>query len=181
MSAFRRRSPLLAPLVSSTAVGKTSVVARRPPVTCSSSGSSFQLTCREMNRASLVVANAAYPRANTPGGVVGLTYRSLALSGNSSRTLVPRVRSHAAQRLGAKRPAHEQPHRAACLMPVRSSAVLGGARYCSAFRPQHWKNTNDTTKVRGSSRWRFRCFSNSVSSLSSIRFRSSRRSRRFST
>src|SRR5262244_2422927 len=77
MIAFRRRCPLLAPLVSSTAVGKTSVVAKRPPVACSSNGSSFQLTCREKNRASPVVANAAYQRTNTLGGVVGLTYRSL--------------------------------------------------------------------------------------------------------
>src|SRR6476659_7013067 len=100
MIAFRRRAPLLAPRVSSTAVGKTIVVARRPPVTCSSNGSSFQLTCREMNRAILVVANAAYQRANTPGGLVGLTYRSLALNGNSSGTLVPQVRPHAAQRPG---------------------------------------------------------------------------------
>ena len=55
---------------------------------------------REMNRAILVVANAAYQRANTPGGLVGLTYRSLALNGNSSGTLVLPVRPHAAQRPG---------------------------------------------------------------------------------
>src|SRR4029434_5889275 len=49
MIAFRRRAPLFAPVVSSTAVGNTSVVARRPRVTRNSSGSSFQLTWRDTN------------------------------------------------------------------------------------------------------------------------------------
>ena len=47
MIAFRRRAPLFAPVVSSTAVGNMSVLAIRPRVARSSSGSSFQLTWRD--------------------------------------------------------------------------------------------------------------------------------------
>jgi hypothetical protein len=59
MMALRRRAPLFAPRVSSTAVGKKSVVVRRPPVTRNRNGSSFQLPWREMNRAMRLAANAA--------------------------------------------------------------------------------------------------------------------------
>src|SRR4029453_5656417 len=47
MIAFWRRAPLFARVVSSTAVGNTTVVARRPRVARKRSGSSFQLIWRE--------------------------------------------------------------------------------------------------------------------------------------
>src|SRR5262245_1588850 len=76
MTALRRRAPDCAPVVSSTAVGNTSVVARRPFVARSSSGSSFQLTWRETSLERRVAAGAAAARTNIPGRGVGSTYLS---------------------------------------------------------------------------------------------------------
>src|SRR3954469_12428592 len=82
MMALRRRAPVLAPSVSRTAVGKTSVVANRPPVIRRRNGSSFQLRCRETNVAARVAASAAYARANHPGSLLGSTVRSAAGTGS---------------------------------------------------------------------------------------------------
>jgi hypothetical protein len=95
MTACAGARPFSAPSVSSTAVEKTSVVARRPPQSRSSSASSLQLRWRETNLPHRVAAIAAKVRARVPGGRVGsmcrtvatiVTYSSIAMTRSPLRT-----------------------------------------------------------------------------------------------
>src|SRR5215216_5472234 len=88
MTALRRIAPLLAPRVSSRAVGSTRPIPIRPRVSRNRYGSIFQTSFDERSLPSRVLENAAYARLNQPRVRLGSTYLTRAGIGGSpvSRT-----------------------------------------------------------------------------------------------
>src|SRR5919112_612375 len=117
MTARRRTAPVRAPRVSSSPVRTTSGDARRPLLSRSSHGSTYQLTWREKNNQTRVDATAARRRRNQPGRLLGSTVRGprvMSLSfvhGESRDSLHEDGREHAVELLGC---AHD---------PDRSNAI----------------------------------------------------------
>src|SRR5215213_8015833 len=83
MTALRRIAPLLAPRVSSRAVGSTRPIPIRPRVSRNRYGSIFQTSFDERSLPSRVFENAAYARLNQPRGRLGSTYLTRAGIGGS--------------------------------------------------------------------------------------------------
>src|ERR671914_1815211 len=75
MTARRRTAPVRAPRVSSSPVRTTSGDAKRPLLSRSSHGSTYQLTWREKNNQTRVAPTAARSRRNQPGRRLGSTVR----------------------------------------------------------------------------------------------------------
>src|SRR4051812_3449751 len=90
MTALRRTRPLRAPRVSSSAVGRISPAATRPPVRRMSSGSSLQATLRDTQPIARVPARRTYARYSGPRGLLGSTWGSL-MSRLSGMALKERV------------------------------------------------------------------------------------------
>src|ERR1700722_8841195 len=86
MTALRRSAPLLAPVVSSRAVGRTSPMPRCPRLARNRYGSTFQTTFAENSLPRRVAENEAKARLNTPRGRLGSTYFSCAGIGRFSHT-----------------------------------------------------------------------------------------------
>src|SRR5512132_2029764 len=76
MTPLRRTLPLLAPRVSSRAVGSTRPIPNRPRVARSRYGSTLQTTLAERNLPKGVLENDANPRLNEERGRLGSTCRS---------------------------------------------------------------------------------------------------------
>src|SRR3712207_7930570 len=71
MTALRRGSPVLAPRVSSSAVGRPMLIPTRPPVAFISTGSSFHITLRDIHRPAAVFETLATARFHPLGGASG--------------------------------------------------------------------------------------------------------------
>src|SRR5215212_2096930 len=90
MTALRRSAPLLAPRVSSNAVGSTSPMPTRPRVARNRYGSSFQAIFLERNSPSRLLENAANARLKRLGRRFGSTYLSVLLNRGPSPCVVSR-------------------------------------------------------------------------------------------
>src|SRR5688500_10705950 len=102
MTALRRVAPVLAPRVSSSALGRPAANPTLPPVSRSRYGSSRHETIRDSQPATLVPWMRAYARRSAPCRRPGLTYRRLT---SSPRMRPRRVSPAVALAVRASRPA----------------------------------------------------------------------------